>query len=765
MSFGNAAELPTSYTSLHSQGVKAFYNYMPDQEKVRFPLYLEQQFNLFRLYVPPGVRLVSIELYVPRDASMATVSHFGTPPECTTSCKTYDTISPVIVPTLDELNTHEAFSSNFGGHITVVSASTTSFQTSDLKGRWLYVKLLRYGTGSVGLTQVAVDVNVAELKAWYASMTDADWACIDDVNSSALCNGITPTTRIIGLTGSGLAFGNILLGSSSTGTMTISNTGTSPLTVNSITYPTGFSGNWSGTIPAGSSQNVTVTFTPTVAQQYSGTITVNSDGTGTNTITVSGTGGGTPNVMISGYVRDSGSNGIYGALLTFSNNGGTATTDVNGYYSKSVSSGWSGTVTPSISGYAFSPSSRSYSNLTSNQTYQDYTGTIFDRVISLSGNMSFGNVVVGSTGTAILTISSTGSSALTVNSISYPNGFSGNWSSGTIAAGSSQSITVSFTPTAAQVYSGTIAVNSNKSSGTNTVSASGTGIVGYTISGYVRDSNSYGISGVTLTSSTGATCYTNSSGFYSIAVTSGWNGTLTPSGGYTFMPSSIPYTSGVFSNQTNQNYTATGTNCTSTPWICWSSNKICMEGTCVDPATLQSPVYWRPGYADSDVIDFGDASVKKGIVVPNAFSVSSVTAKIGTGSTMIVEPQVKFSNLPAGIYDFFALLVHKDKLTNATYSYIAVKERLFDTVFIDYKPGDRVRSYATRQVTNNTIMFDVFNDLGGLNLTPQGCADNDYNFYVGIAPANEIGGWDSINDKPSVNNFSNLRGVMIYITP
>jgi hypothetical protein len=49
-------------------------------------------------------------------------------------------------------------------------------------------------------------------------------------------------------------------------------------------------------------------------------------------------------------------------------------TDSNGYYSSTVSYGWSGTVTPSKSGYSFSPPSTTYSSVTSNQN-QNYTGT------------------------------------------------------------------------------------------------------------------------------------------------------------------------------------------------------------------------------------------------------------------------------------------------------------------------------------------------------------------------------------------------------
>jgi hypothetical protein len=55
---------------------------------------------------------------------------------------------------------------------------------------------------------------------------------------------------------------------------------------------------------------------------------------------------------------------------------GSPTTDANGYYSAAVMSGWSGTATPGAAGYTFSPTSRSYSNLTGNQTGQDYTGTV-----------------------------------------------------------------------------------------------------------------------------------------------------------------------------------------------------------------------------------------------------------------------------------------------------------------------------------------------------------------------------------------------------
>lgn len=51
----------------------------------------------------------------------------------------------------------------------------------------------------------------------------------------------------------------------------------------------------------------------------------------------------------------------------------TVSADSRGYYSFKVPENWSGTVSPSLSGYTFNPSSRSYARLSSDQSKQDYT--------------------------------------------------------------------------------------------------------------------------------------------------------------------------------------------------------------------------------------------------------------------------------------------------------------------------------------------------------------------------------------------------------
>ena len=75
-------------------------------------------------------------------------------------------------------------------------------------------------------------------------------------------------------------------------------------------------------------------------------------------------------VTISGYA------GVAGATLSYTDGTPkTATADDAGLYSFDVSYNWSGTVTPSNTGYDFMPASRTYTNVIVNQDSQDYTTT------------------------------------------------------------------------------------------------------------------------------------------------------------------------------------------------------------------------------------------------------------------------------------------------------------------------------------------------------------------------------------------------------
>jgi Leucine-rich repeat (LRR) protein len=109
-------------------------------------------------------------------------------------------------------------------------------------------------------------------------------------------------------------------------------------------------------------------------------------------------------LVISGIVT-SGNIGLPGVNLTLDNGGGTAATDANGYYSVAVPYGWSGTAIPFKYGYDFTPVNRSYTNVTVNQTNQDFLGALTNQapvadagdpqsciqgdIVSLNGSASY----------------------------------------------------------------------------------------------------------------------------------------------------------------------------------------------------------------------------------------------------------------------------------------------------------------------------------------------------------------------------------------
>jgi len=74
---------------------------------------------------------------------------------------------------------------------------------------------------------------------------------------------------------------------------------------------------------------------------------------------------------------------VNGAVMSYTDGSAkTATADASGNYSFTVSNGWSGTVTPSATGYTFSPASKSYSSVAADQTGQNFSIS----AVLISGN-------------------------------------------------------------------------------------------------------------------------------------------------------------------------------------------------------------------------------------------------------------------------------------------------------------------------------------------------------------------------------------------
>ncbi|MEP7137712.1 MAG: S8 family serine peptidase [Chloroflexota bacterium] len=94
----------------------------------------------------------------------------------------------------------------------------------------------------------------------------------------------------------------------------------------------------------------------------------------------------------------SGNVGAAGATLSYMDGTvKTLTSLADGSYSFLVSYNWSGTVTPTSACYSFSPSNRSYSNVLTNQTAQNYTATYIPSSYTLTGNTGVGGVTLSYT--------------------------------------------------------------------------------------------------------------------------------------------------------------------------------------------------------------------------------------------------------------------------------------------------------------------------------------------------------------------------------
>lgn len=120
-------------------------------------------------------------------------------------------------------------------------------------------------------------------------------------------------------------------------------------------------------------------------------------------------GGTVTTYAISGQITTSGGAGISG--VTVSTGSASSTTDASGNYSIPNLAAGSYTVTPSASGYTFSPANRAVTITSANVTGQNFTGTAVATTFSISGR------VATSGGAGISGVSvSTGSASATTNS-------------------------------------------------------------------------------------------------------------------------------------------------------------------------------------------------------------------------------------------------------------------------------------------------------------------------------------------------------------
>ncbi len=335
----------------------------------------------------------------------------------------------------------------------------------------------------------------------------------------------TGTVPIAGVSPATLTFGNQTLNTTSgIQTATLSNTGTAPLTINSIgiigTNPGDFvqTNTCGATLAAGANCLINVTFTPTALGTRTASVTISSNDPVHPALTASLSG--TCNMPIAG-VSTATSPSITGVapaalsfgsqlinttsaaqILTLSNTGNVALT-INSIGITGTNPGDFGkttTCTGSLAAGANCAISVTFKPTATGARAASLTISSSDPVnptlaVSLNGMgtavklsaaaLSFGNQLVNTTSTAqTVTLTNVGGTALAMAGISitganagdFTNGFSTTCTS-SLAAGKSCAISVRFTPLAVGPMVAAISVSDSDPASPQTVSLSGTGVM------------------------------------------------------------------------------------------------------------------------------------------------------------------------------------------------------------------------------------------------------------------------------------------------
>jgi hypothetical protein len=303
-----------------------------------------------------------------------------------------------------------------------------------------------------------------------------------------------------------VSFGNVDLQSSSTVTVTMKNTGNSPIAFSGDSLTTASQSTMSGfavpfALGTAQSKTFTLKFSPTAVGAKSGTLTLLSNAA---------------NRRVVMWINGSGVQAAVSATPSSANFGSVAVGVSNSQTIQLKNAGTSGLTisTTSVSGTGFSVSGialpfslavgntaiiniafvpKSAGAVTGSASIQGNfptitlpvsgTGVAGSRVISASATSeNFGSVPVGSSTTAAVTLTDTGNSSVTIAGVSYSGtGISASGAANiTLNPGQSTSVTVKFAPTAAGSASGSVAVTSNATDSPFAIAVTGSGVAATT---------------------------------------------------------------------------------------------------------------------------------------------------------------------------------------------------------------------------------------------------------------------------------------------
>lgn len=317
----------------------------------------------------------------------------------------------------------------------------------------------------------------------------------------------TPTSAsqsyLLSASTSSLTFGNVLVGSSTSQTVSVTNTGTGSVTVSQVTLAGsgfqvgGFSG--SATLTAGQTLPLTVSFAPAATGSVTGSLSVVSNATNAPVMVALVGNGVQPQISVVPTSANFGNVtvGITNTQTVTINNPGTANLSVTQSMLSGTMFGLSGLTLPLTVGpgksssfsLSFSPTSASsftgsltlVSNTVNSPLIISLSGTGVSPVLQLKptpSSLNFGSVATGTSATQSVSLTNSGNSSVSVSQASV--GGSGFSLSGlalplTLSPGQATSFSVVFSPTTTGSLSGNVTVSSNATNSPLTIALSGSG--------------------------------------------------------------------------------------------------------------------------------------------------------------------------------------------------------------------------------------------------------------------------------------------------
>lgn len=312
-------------------------------------------------------------------------------------------------------------------------------------------------------------------------------------------NGVAASVLALTANPGSLNFGDVFVGAADTRTITLTNTGTVNVTVNTANSTgAGFSvvGFTSQTLTPGQAMPFTARFAPAVTGAATGAIIVTSTAANSPN-TVSLTGNGVTQLSVSPANINFGSVSTGSAqsqTVTVTNTGNanvtvTAATATGapftaiGFTAQTLAPGQSlsfqARFAPTSAGVA-NGSVSVVSTATNSPANVSLTGTGVAATLTISASptsVNFGNVAVGGSGSQSVTLTNTGNGNVTVNSATPAGaGFSvTGFTAGTLTPGQSTNFMVQFTPGANGPATGSVSVASTATASPTSITLSGNG--------------------------------------------------------------------------------------------------------------------------------------------------------------------------------------------------------------------------------------------------------------------------------------------------